>query len=146
MWVGSTPTRVTPAVARRALAMKQSIARRKAEAGRSVGAAKQAGETDERLFTLAAWREAPYFAGPERAVAVEIDPGVEEAAAALHAHVGRARRAGQERAELDAVLVIAVGDVFESWLVLVEADPAAGGGTPSNRPSASSAWPASSRT
>lgn len=30
-------------------------------------AAKKAGETDERLFTLAAWRDAPYFTDAERA-------------------------------------------------------------------------------
>jgi AhpD family alkylhydroperoxidase len=30
-------------------------------------AAKMAGETDERLFTVAAWREAPYFTDAERA-------------------------------------------------------------------------------
>jgi len=29
--------------------------------------AKQAGETDERLFAVAAWREAPYFSEAERA-------------------------------------------------------------------------------
>ena len=29
--------------------------------------AKQAGDTDERLFTVAAWRDAPYFADAERA-------------------------------------------------------------------------------
>jgi AhpD family alkylhydroperoxidase len=29
--------------------------------------AKQAGETDERIFAVAAWREAPYFTDPERA-------------------------------------------------------------------------------
>jgi AhpD family alkylhydroperoxidase len=29
--------------------------------------AKKAGETDERLFALAAWREAPYFTDAERA-------------------------------------------------------------------------------
>ena len=28
---------------------------------------KKAGETDERLFTVAAWREAPYFTDAERA-------------------------------------------------------------------------------
>ena len=28
---------------------------------------KQAGETDERLFTVAAWRDAPYFTDAERA-------------------------------------------------------------------------------
>src|SRR5262249_36709463 len=30
--------------------------------------AKRAGETDERLFAVAAWREAPYFTEAERAV------------------------------------------------------------------------------
>jgi AhpD family alkylhydroperoxidase len=30
-------------------------------------AAKKAGETDERLFAVAAWREAPYFTDAERA-------------------------------------------------------------------------------
>ncbi len=30
-------------------------------------AAKKAGESDERLFTVAAWREAPYFTDAERA-------------------------------------------------------------------------------
>jgi AhpD family alkylhydroperoxidase len=30
-------------------------------------AAKKAGETDERLFTVAAWRDAPYFTDAERA-------------------------------------------------------------------------------
>ena len=30
-------------------------------------AAKRAGETDERLFAVAAWREAPYFTDAERA-------------------------------------------------------------------------------
>jgi alkylhydroperoxidase family enzyme len=29
--------------------------------------AKKAGETDERLFAVAAWREAPYFSDAERA-------------------------------------------------------------------------------
>ena len=29
--------------------------------------AREAGESDERLFAVAAWREAPYFAGAERA-------------------------------------------------------------------------------
>ena len=30
-------------------------------------AAKKSGETDDRLFAVAAWREAPYFSEPERA-------------------------------------------------------------------------------
>jgi AhpD family alkylhydroperoxidase len=32
-----------------------------------VKSARKAGETDERLATVAAWREAPYFTDPERA-------------------------------------------------------------------------------
>lgn len=32
-----------------------------------VGLAKQAGETDQRLFAVAAWRDAPYFNDAERA-------------------------------------------------------------------------------
>src|SRR5262249_58065928 len=31
------------------------------------GSAKQKGETDERLFAVAAWREVPYFSDAERA-------------------------------------------------------------------------------
>ena len=33
--------------------------------------AKKAGETDERLFAVAAWRETPYFADAERAALAE---------------------------------------------------------------------------
>src|SRR5215469_5865617 len=35
--------------------------------------ARKAGETDERLFAVAAWREAPYFSDAERA-ALALDP------------------------------------------------------------------------
>ena len=31
------------------------------------GSCKQAGETDERIFAVAAWRETPYFTDAERA-------------------------------------------------------------------------------
>ncbi len=37
--------------------------------------ARKAGETDERLFTVAAWREAPYFTGPERAALALTEAG-----------------------------------------------------------------------
>src|SRR5262249_30149290 len=37
--------------------------------------AKKAGETDERLFAVAAWREAPYFTDAERA-ALALSEGV----------------------------------------------------------------------
>ncbi len=32
---------------------------------------KKAGETDERLFAVAAWRDAPYFSEPERAAGLK---------------------------------------------------------------------------
>src|SRR5438132_12794684 len=38
-------------------------------------AAKKAGETDERLFTLSAWREAPYFSDAERAALALTEAG-----------------------------------------------------------------------
>jgi AhpD family alkylhydroperoxidase len=37
--------------------------------------AKKAGETDERLFTLAAWRDAPYFTDAERAALALTEAG-----------------------------------------------------------------------
>jgi AhpD family alkylhydroperoxidase len=37
--------------------------------------ARKAGETDERLLTLAAWRETPYFTEPERAALALTEAG-----------------------------------------------------------------------
>ena len=37
--------------------------------------ARKAGETDERLFTLAAWRDAPYFTDAERAALALAEAG-----------------------------------------------------------------------
>jgi len=37
--------------------------------------AKKAGETDERLFTVAAWRDAPYFSDAERAALALAEAG-----------------------------------------------------------------------
>jgi alkylhydroperoxidase family enzyme len=37
--------------------------------------AKKAGETDERLFTLAAWRDTPYFTDAERAALALTEAG-----------------------------------------------------------------------
>lgn len=37
--------------------------------------AKKAGETDERMFTVAAWREAPYFTDAERAALALTEAG-----------------------------------------------------------------------
>jgi AhpD family alkylhydroperoxidase len=58
--------------------------------------AKKAGETDERLFAVAAWREAPYFTDAERAalalaeaatrLADRADPVPDEVWAAAAAH------------------------------------------------------------
>jgi AhpD family alkylhydroperoxidase len=38
-------------------------------------AAKKAGEADERIFTLSAWRDAPYFTEPERAALALTEAG-----------------------------------------------------------------------
>ena len=38
-------------------------------------AARKAGETDERLFTLAAWRDTPYFTDAERAALALTEAG-----------------------------------------------------------------------
>src|SRR5258708_23268719 len=45
--------------------------------------AKKAGETDERLFAVAAWREAPYFTDAERA-ALALTEAVTRLAAPAH--------------------------------------------------------------
>jgi AhpD family alkylhydroperoxidase len=36
---------------------------------------KKAGESDERIFAVAAWRESPYFSGPERAALALTEAG-----------------------------------------------------------------------
>ena len=77
--------------------------------------ARKAGETDERLFAVAAWREAPYFTDAERAalalaeaatrLADRTDPVPDEiwdAAAAYH----------DERGLASLVLMIAVTNMF----------------------------------
>ena len=77
--------------------------------------ARKAGETDERLSTVAAWREAPYFTDAERAalalaeaatrLADRPDPVPDEVWNAAAAHYGE-----QELAAL--VLMIAVTNLF----------------------------------
>ena len=61
------------------------------------GIAKKAGETDERLFAVAAWRDAPYFTDAERA-ALALDRGGDPAR--RPARPGARRRLGRGRPPL----------------------------------------------
>ena len=77
--------------------------------------ARKAGETDERLFAVAAWREAPYFTDAERAalalaeaatrLADRTDPVPDEIWDAAGAH-------HDERGLASLVLMIAVTNMF----------------------------------
>src|SRR5438034_9409714 len=77
--------------------------------------ARKAGETDERLFAVAAWREAPYFTDAERAalalaeaatrLADRTDPVPDEIWDAAAAHY-------DERGLASLVLMIAVTNMF----------------------------------
>ena len=77
--------------------------------------ARKAGETDERLFAVAAWREAPYFTDDERAalalaeaatrLADRPDPVPDEIWDAAAAHYGEKQLAA-------IVLTIAVTNLF----------------------------------
>jgi AhpD family alkylhydroperoxidase len=77
--------------------------------------ARKAGETDERLFAVAAWREAPYFTDAERAalalaeaatrLADRTDPVPDEIWDAAAAHY-------DERGLASLVLMIAVTNLF----------------------------------
>ncbi len=77
--------------------------------------ARKAGETDERLFTLAAWRETPYFTDAERAalalaeaatrLADRADPVPDEIWGAAAAHY-------DEQGLAALVLMIAVTNMF----------------------------------
>ncbi|MGN6175693.1 MAG: carboxymuconolactone decarboxylase family protein [Streptosporangiaceae bacterium] len=80
-----------------------------------VRSARKAGETDERLFAVAAWREAPYFTDAERAalalaeaatrLADRTDPVPDEIWGAAAAHY-------DERGLASLVLMIAVTNMF----------------------------------
>jgi AhpD family alkylhydroperoxidase len=67
--------------------------------------AKKAGETDERLFTLAAWRDTPYFTDAERAALALAEAGT--------------RLAGQTDPVPDAVFVEAAKHYDEAALAVL---------------------------
>src|SRR6266567_5482691 len=78
-------------------------------------AAKKAGETDERLFTLAAWRDAPYFTDAERAVLALTEAGTrlgDRADAVPDDVFGEAARHFDEQAL--AALVVAIAAI-NAW-------------------------------
>jgi AhpD family alkylhydroperoxidase len=77
--------------------------------------ARQAGETDERLFTVAAWREAPYFADAERAALAlsEAMTRLADHADPVPDHIwAEAARHYDERALSGLVLWIAITNLF----------------------------------
>jgi len=78
-------------------------------------AAKEAGETDERLFTVAAWRDAPYFTDAERAALAlaEAVTRLADRADPVPDHLwDEAARHYDERALAALVLHIATTNVF----------------------------------
>lgn len=77
--------------------------------------ARQAGETDERLFAVAAWREAPYFSDAERAALAlsETMTRLDDRADPVPDHVwAEAAKHYDERALAGLVLWIAVTNLF----------------------------------
>jgi AhpD family alkylhydroperoxidase len=87
--------------------------------------AKKAGETDERLFAVAAWREAPYYSEAERAALAlaeavtrlsdRPDPVPDEiwdAAARCYDERGLAARCYDERGLAALILMIATTNLF----------------------------------
>ena len=90
--------------------------------------ARKLGETDERLFTVAAWRHAPYFSEPERAAlalaeAVTLLDGSPEAVS--DEIWNEAARHYDERALAALLLYIAVTNVFNR-LNIATRQPASG--------------------
>jgi len=78
-------------------------------------AAKEAGETDERLFTVAAWREAPYFTDADRAALAlaEAVTRLADRADPVPDHIwDEAARHYDEKALAALVLRIATTNVF----------------------------------
>jgi AhpD family alkylhydroperoxidase len=77
--------------------------------------AKQAGETDERLFAVAAWREAPYFTDAERAalaLAEAVTRLADQADPVPDAIWDEAARHFDERGLAALVLMIAMTNLF----------------------------------
>ena len=71
----------------------------------------QAGETDERLATLAAWRDAPYFSEAERAALAltEAATRLNASGEAISDEIWDAARAHYDEAQL-AALVVAIAN------------------------------------
>ena len=67
----------------------------------------QAGETDERLATLATWRDAPYFSEAERAALAltEAATRLDASGEAVSDEIWDAARAHYDEAQLAALLV-----------------------------------------
>jgi AhpD family alkylhydroperoxidase len=77
--------------------------------------AKQAGETDERLFAVAAWREAPYFSDAERAALAlaEAMTRLDDRADPVPDHIwAEAAKHYDERALAGLLLWIAITNLF----------------------------------
>src|SRR5262245_52039833 len=77
--------------------------------------AKQAGETDERLFAVAAWREAPYFTDAERAALALTEAATrlaDRADPVPDAIWDEATRHYDERALAAIILMIATTNLF----------------------------------
>ncbi len=77
--------------------------------------ARKAGETDERLSTLAAWRDAPYFTEAERAALALAEAGTrlaDQAEPVPERLIGEAARYYDERAL--AVLIVSIAAI-NTW-------------------------------
>lgn len=84
--------------------------------------ARQAGETEERLFAVAAWREAPYFTDAERAalaLAEAVTRLADRADAVPDAIWDEAARYYDERGLAAIILMIAVTNLFNRLNVTV---------------------------
>ena len=93
-------------------------------------ALRQAGETDERLFAVAAWREAPYFSDAERAALALAEAATrlsDRADPVPDAVWAEAARHYDEPALAAAILDIAVTNFWNRLNVSIRQRPGAGG-------------------
>src|SRR6266700_2088942 len=84
--------------------------------------AKKAGETDERIFSVAAWREAPYFTDAERAalaLAEAVTRLADQADPVPDSIWEEARRHYDEKELAAIILMIAVTNLFNRVNVTV---------------------------
>jgi len=83
---------------------------------------KKAGETDERIFSVAAWREAPYFTDAERAalaLAEAVTRLADQADPVPDSIWEEARRHYDEKELAAIILMIAVTNLFNRVNVTV---------------------------